>query len=244
MITTTEGACYNPFAGGKPMTRKRVNTDLFLAFDLMRDGYPLDLSECSNLRVSVQKQGGLTPSKWRENITTNGSRIGLQINASENQQVGVFNITIEYDVDSEDSETGFIHVAQDIQSAFEIVPTSQEEVIVTTFILNGKELKAKEPKDGRLKEVKHEEGDTTATLQPHELHVWGEVRTLSLSLAESSERAFANEYAFAFKCPSDAATTLTLPTSVKWADGVVIVPEAGKQYEGSIIDGKIVLIKF
>lgn len=239
----------SPFNSGYPLIRKRVNTDLFLVFELREGGKGVDLSKCKNLSVSIVKENSLVANSRAENVTINGSRIAVQINAKDNKQIGVFRVSVAYDVENADSETGFIHVVRDILKAFEIIPLSTEETQAMVFVVSSqgglKPTDAKDGrdgKDGRFKRVVHESTDTTCTLTPNVRHVWGEVERLDLSLEEDTND-YVNEYSFAFRCKSDKPTTLNVPANLEWAEGKVVTTKAGKRYEGSIIDNVIVLIE-
>lgn len=59
---------------------------------------------------------------------------------------------------------------------------------------------------------------TTATLDPNKFYVWGEVASLDISLAAETA-GIENIYKFQFQS-GDVATTLTLPSSVKWSEGI------------------------
>lgn len=234
----------SPFNSGYPLIRKRVNTDLFLVFELREGDKAVDLSKCKNLEVSIVKENSLVANSRAENVTINGSRIAVQINASDNKRVGIFRVSVAYDVENADSETGFIHVVRDIPKAFEIIPLSTEETQAMVFVVSSQGgLKPTEAKDGRFKRVVHESTDTTCTLTPNVRHVWGEVERLDLSLEEDNTSDYVNEYSFAFRCKSNAPTTLSVPASLAWAEGKVVTTKAGKRYEGSIIDNIIVLIE-
>ena len=237
----------SPFNSGYPLIRKRVNTDLFLVFELREGDKGVDLSKCKNLLVSIVKENSLVANSRAENVTINGSRIAVQINASDNKRVGVFRVSVAYDVENEDSETGFIHVVRDIPKAFEIIPLSTEETQAMVFVVSSqgglKPTDAKDGKDGRFKRIVHESTDTTCTLTPNARHVWGEVERLDLSLEEDNTSDYVNEYSFAFRCKSNKPTTLSVPASLAWAEGKVVTTKAGKRYEGSIIDNVIVLIE-
>ena len=239
--------CGSPFNSGYPLIRKRVNTDLFLVFELREGDKGVDLSKCKNLSVSIVKENSLVANSRAENVTINGSRIAVQINAKDNKQIGVFRVSVAYDVENADSETGFIHVVRDIPKAFEIIPLSTEETQAMVFVVSSqgglKPTEAKDGKDGRFKRVVHESTDTTCTLTPNVRHVWGEVERLDLSLEEDNTSDYVNEYSFAFRCKSNAPTTLSVPASLAWAEGKVVTTKAGKRYEGSIIDNIIVLIE-
>ena len=217
----------SPFNSGYPLIRKRVNTDLFLVFELREGDKGVDLSKCKNLEVSIVKENSL-----------------------DNKRVGVFRLSVAYDVENADSETGFIHVVKDIPKAFEIIPLSTEETQAMVFVVSSQGgLKptdardGKDGKDGRFKRVVHESTDTTCTLTPNTRHVWGEVEKLDLSLEEDNTSDYVNEYSFAFRCMPNAPTALNLPNNLEWAERKVVKLEAGKRYEGSIIDNAIVLLE-
>lgn len=237
----------SPFNSGYPLIRKRVNTDLFLVFELREGDKGVDLSKCKNLSVSIVKENSLVANSRAENVTINVSRIAVQINASDNKRVGIFRVSVAYDVENADSETGFIHVVRDIPNAFEIIPLSTEETQAMVFVVSSqgglKPTEAHDGKDGRFKRIVHESTDTTCTLTPNVRHVWGEVERLDLSLEEDNTSDYVNEYSFAFRCKSNKPTTLSVPASLAWADGKVVTTKAGKRYEGSIIDNVIVLIE-
>lgn len=239
--------CGSPFNSGYPLIRKRVNTDLFLVFELREGDKGVDLSKCKNLSVSIVKENSLVANSRAENVTINGSRIAVQINASDNKRVGIFRVSVAYDVENADSETGFIHVVRDIPKAFEIIPLSTEETQAMVFVVSSqgglKPTEAHDGKDGRFKRIVHESTDTTCTLTPNVRHVWGEVERLDLSLEEDNTSDYVNEYSFAFRCKSNKPTTLSVPASLAWAEGKVVTTKAGKRYEGSIIDNVIVLIE-
>ena len=237
----------SPFNSGYPLIRKRVNTDLFLVFELREGDKGVELSKCKNLSVSIVKENSLVANSRAENVTINGSRIAVQINAKDNKQIGVFRVSVAYDVENADSETGFIHVVRDILKAFEIIPLSTEETQAMVFVVSSqgglKPTEAHDGKDGRFKRIVHESTDTTCTLTPNVRHVWGEVERLDLSLEEDNTSDYVNEYSFAFRCKSNKPTTLSVPNNLAWAEGKVVTTKAGKRYEGSIIDNVIVLIE-
>ena len=240
----------SPFNSGYPLIRKRVNTDLFLVFELREGDKGVELSKCKNLAVSIVKENSLVANPRAENVTINGSRIAVQINAEDNKKVGVFRVSVAYDVENADSETGFIHVVRDIPNAFEIIPLSTEETQAMVFVVSHQGgLKptdakdGKDGKDGRFKRVVHESTDTTCSLTPNTRHVWGKVERLDLSLEEDNTSDYVNEYSFIFRCMPNAPTALNLPNNLEWAERKVVKLEAGKRYEGSIIDNAIVLLE-
>jgi len=89
--------------------------------------------------------------------------------------------------------------------------------------------------------IEHGTEDTTFTLTPNALHVWGKVSTLTLTLGEETE-GITNEFIFIFEGSSNPV--LTLPDTIKWADDVLpsIVP--GKIYCISILNNLAVFSVF
>ena len=80
-------------------------------------------------------------------------------------------------------------------------------------------------------QVNHGASDTTFELPPNEIHTWGEVVSLTLTLGAETE-GISNVYVFSFES-GDTATVLSLPESVK----TDIVVEPNMIYECSIRDG-------
>ena len=80
---------------------------------------------------------------------------------------------------------------------------------------------------------------TTLEIQPNKFYKFGEVTELNLTLAEITDTTQLNEYMFEF-ISGATATTLTLPSSVKWLETPTI--EANKIYQCSIVDNIGVLL--
>lgn len=94
--------------------------------------------------------------------------------------------------------------------------------------------------DGGMKIVMHNADEATFVLTPDALHVWPKVTQLHLTFA-AAEDGYVGEYAFQFTCPDDAGTTLELPAGIKWYSGKVVVPEAGKTYQASVVNNVIIM---
>lgn len=94
--------------------------------------------------------------------------------------------------------------------------------------------------DGYLRVVQHGKSDTTFALTPNTMHVWDEVETLTLTLSPNTEEGALAEYAFQFTSPANKATTLSI-SNVKWLNNEVPLIRAGKTYQGSILNGIIVI---
>ena len=122
------------------------------------------------------------------------------------------------------SLTGASNVSgsQSVAQAFNSVETTISAV--TTAMDN---------KADKVKVINHGTTGTTFTLPPNEMHVWGSVSALTLSLATPTDNTIVNEYLFSFTSPL-SATTLSLPASVKWVFELVVEPE--KTYTISIVD--------
>lgn len=76
--------------------------------------------------------------------------------------------------------------------------------------------------------------NTTCTLNPNTFYMWGTVSALSLSFG-SAISGIVNEYTFQFTS-SSSGTSLTLPSTVKWAKDEAIEIEANKIYQVSIVN--------
>lgn len=84
--------------------------------------------------------------------------------------------------------------------------------------------------------VNHGTSDTTFSLTPNVLHVWGTVTSLTLTLATPTDSTIVNEYMFQFTSGS-TATTLSLPSSVVWdEDKGTLTVESGYIYQVSILN--------
>lgn len=88
-------------------------------------------------------------------------------------------------------------------------------------------------KQDKVDIVDHGTGDTTFALTPNILHRWGTVTSLTITLAAPVDTTVANYYMFEFTSGS-TATTLSLPSTVTWANDVSI--EADKKYQVSILN--------
>lgn len=84
--------------------------------------------------------------------------------------------------------------------------------------------------------VNHVTSDTTLEIAPNILHIWGTVGSLTLTLATPTDNTIVNEYMIEFVSGS-TATTLSLPSSVEWAESCgALSVEASKTYQISIVN--------
>ena len=80
---------------------------------------------------------------------------------------------------------------------------------------------------------------STIEINPNTFYKFGEVASLNITLASITDNTIYNEYMFEF-ISGATATTLTLPSSVKWLETPTI--EANKIYQCSIVDNVGVLL--
>lgn len=80
---------------------------------------------------------------------------------------------------------------------------------------------------------------STIEINPNTFYKFGEVTELNLTLSEITDTTQLNEFMFEF-VSGDTATTLTLPSSVKWLETPTI--EANKIYQCSIVNNVGVLL--
>lgn len=88
-------------------------------------------------------------------------------------------------------------------------------------------------KQDKMQIVNKGTSNTTITIDPNKFYVWGSVSSLNITLGTPSDAYVYNEYLFQFASGS-TATTLSLPSSVKWQTEPNI--EANKTYQVSIVD--------
>lgn len=85
-------------------------------------------------------------------------------------------------------------------------------------------------------------GTVTKQLNPNTFYKFGEVASLTITLAAESA-GLENEYKFEFVSGSTPATLL-LPDSIKWKDGVTPTMEASKTYQVSIVNNLAIYAAF
>ena len=89
--------------------------------------------------------------------------------------------------------------------------------------------------------VNHGTGDSSFALTPNTYHVWGTMSSLTLTLSTPADTTVYNEYMFEFTSGS-TATTLSLPSTIKWANAPSI--EANKTYQVNIVNNLGVIAGF
>ena len=91
-------------------------------------------------------------------------------------------------------------------------------------------------------EVNHGTADTTFTLTPNTFHIWDEVSSLTLTLG-SDTAGVANEFLFQFTS-GEPATTLSLPSDLKWANDSAPTIDENMIYQVSILKGLASVLVF
>ena len=86
---------------------------------------------------------------------------------------------------------------------------------------------------GNIPVVNNGTSNTTATIQPNTLYIWGEVTRLNITLATPTDNNIQNEYHFFFES-GDTATTLSLPNTVLWDEEPLIATNT--KYEVIIVN--------
>ena len=80
---------------------------------------------------------------------------------------------------------------------------------------------------------------STIEINPNTFYKFGEVASLTITLASITDNTIYNEYMFEF-VSGTTATTLTLPSSIKWLETPTI--DANKIYQCSIVDNIGILV--
>ena len=83
--------------------------------------------------------------------------------------------------------------------------------------------------------------DTVVCIMPNVLYVWGEVESLEITLDDPDDVSIVNEYMIQFTS-GDVATTLILPSEIKWMSTPVI--QANRVYQISIVNNLAVMGEF
>ena len=167
-------------------------------------------------RITAEKERSTTFSSMQENIN---SKI-KEANAATSDLKSIKETTVAAANGAVTATTQANEVAQQAREAAENV---------------------KDGESGIPRQAHHSTGDTTFSLRPNIMEVWGVVPELNISLAPAIDAEFVTEYLFEFTCPSDKGTSLSLPAELKWYNGYVVVPEAGKTYQASIVNHIIIM---
>lgn len=95
---------------------------------------------------------------------------------------------------------------------------------------------------GAYSEVNHGTSDTTFALTPNTFHIWDEVSSLTLTLVPETS-GVANEFLFQFTSGA-TATTLSLPSDLKWANDAPPTIAENMIYQVSILKGLASVLEF
>ena len=86
-----------------------------------------------------------------------------------------------------------------------------------------------------------EHTDVSVNIKPNVLNLWGEMESLEITLAEPDDENIVNEYMIQFTS-GDVATTLILPSAIKWMSAPAI--QANCVYQISIVNNLAVMGEF
>lgn len=138
------------------------------------------------------------------------------------------------------SITDKLSTIKDGKSAYELAKEQGFVGTLVEWLASLKGLKGDNGDTGRLALVNHGTADTTFTLTPNAMHVWGEVAQLNLTLGTPMPNVV-NEYAFEFQSPNGTPTNLSLPATLKWYNDYTPTIRAGKRYQASIVNDVIIM---
>lgn len=107
-------------------------------------------------------------------------------------------------------------------------------------VIAGKELVTNQDISGKANKISVvQTSASTIEINPNTFYKFGEVASLNITLASITDNTIYNEYMFEFVSGS-TATTLTLPSSIKWLETPTI--DANKIYQCSIVDNIGILV--
>lgn len=131
------------------------------------------------------------------------------------------------------SITDKLSTIKDGRSAYELAKEHGYVGTAEEWLASLKGIKGDKGDTGLLTLVNHGTADTTFTLTPNAMHVWGEVAQLTLTLGEPIPNVV-NEYVFEFQS-SATPTNLSLPATLHWYKNYIPTIRAGKLYQVWII---------
>lgn len=95
----------------------------------------------------------------------------------------------------------------------------------------------------RKKVVSISSTETSKTIDANTYYKWGTMSSLTISLNTNVDSSILNEYIFEFASGS-TPTTLSLPSSIKWLNGLTPIIQANKIYQVSIVNNLGVIAEF
>ena len=202
-------------------------------------------------RVAAEKQRNDTEQARNKAETERASAENARASAEDKRVTGEKERTTAFssmqkNINSKIEEAN--SATSDLKSIKETTVAAANGAVTATTQANEAAQKArtaaenvKDGESGIPRQALHGTGDTTFSLRPNIMEVWGVVSELNLSLAPAIDAEFVTEYLFEFTCPSDKGTSLSLPAELKWYNGYVVVPEAGKTYQASIVNNIIIM---
>lgn len=97
--------------------------------------------------------------------------------------------------------------------------------------------------DSKTKIVIVDSSDTTKGIDPNKYYKWDTVTSLNITLNTPTDNTILNEYVFEFTSGT-TATSLTLPSGIKWLKGEAPTIEANTTYQISIVNNLAIACYF
>lgn len=88
-----------------------------------------------------------------------------------------------------------------------------------------------------------EQSSTAVTISPNTYNKWGSVASLNIKLATPTDDTIVNEYMIEFTSGS-SATSLTLPSTIVFSNGVAPTIEANRTYYITIVNNLALFASF
>ena len=191
--------------------------------------------------LNLSKTGGGT-DQYISSITETFGKINATVGTLPNY---TFEITPNSTNDQVDfsvkkDNTGLLQKTLDFRHTHKFSDIQEKPSTLSGYGITDAISKSEFSMVGNLPVVNHGTADTTFTLTPNTLHIWGTVSTLSLTLG-TEVSGVVNEFMFQFTCPENAGTTLTLPGTIKWYNDQIILIDPGYTYQGSILNNILVI---
>lgn len=215
------------------------------------DGKQLSTEDFTTLLK--QKLDGLSnydDTAIQESVSKLRTDLDTLVNGDTTTSIKTFNEVIAFLDGLEDTE----ELASIIASIERQIAAKQETLVSGTNIktINGESILgsgdivinggSSSGGSGAYAEVSHGTSDTTFTLTPNTFHVWDEVASLDLSFGEETS-GVANEFLFQFTSGA-TATTLTLPSDIKWANDTAPTIAENMIYQISVLKGLASVLEF
>lgn len=200
------------------------------SFDDVQMEVAMNYAVISAYEMAVKKGYQGTQEEFYETFSELTKTMNATKETAKGLQSKLENVTAKWQ-ELNTSITDKLSIIKNGKSAYEL---AKEQGYVGTIEEWLASLKGVKGDTGWLALVNHGTADTTFTLTPNAMHVWGEVAQLTLTLGAPMPNVV-NEYAFEFQSPA-TPTNLSLPATLHWYKNYVPTIRAGKLYRVWIIN--------